>query len=93
MNSSIPIKLLYEAQGLEIRIETVNGKIYTGNLKEVDVNMNLILESGKVFLEKNTEVKFSNVVIRGSNIKFFILPPALKFAPFFDIEKKLMNDD
>ncbi|KAG5859343.1 small nuclear ribonucleoprotein [Encephalitozoon hellem] len=82
MAVTVPLKLLHEAQGFVVTVETNNGDMYRGRMKEVDDYMNVVLDEVTVTSHSSCMPK-KEVVIRGSSIRFFILPPALKFAPFF----------
>lgn len=81
MSVTIPLKLLHEAQGLVVTVETTSGAVYRGSMKEIDDYMNVTLEEVNM-LSASKPQKFTQILIRGSNIKLFSLPPALKFAPF-----------
>ncbi|ADM11217.1 small nuclear D3-like ribonucleoprotein [Encephalitozoon intestinalis ATCC 50506] len=82
MGVTIPLKLLHEAQGFVVTVETNSGDMYRGQMKEVDDYMNIILTDA-VVTSNSSCIPRKEVVIRGSSIRFFVLPPALKFAPFF----------
>ena len=45
MSIGIPIKLLHEAEGHIVTLETVMGEIYRGKLLEAEDNMNCQLQS------------------------------------------------
>ncbi|KAB0407367.1 hypothetical protein E2I00_016733, partial [Balaenoptera physalus] len=66
MSIGVPIKVLHEAEGHIVTCETNTGEVYRGKLIEAEDNMNCQLEQ---------------VYIRGSKIRFLILPDMLKNAP------------
>lgn len=82
MSVTVPLKLLHESQGLVVTIETSSGDMYRGHMKEVDDYMNVILEDVSIVAGGSKHLKCTQALVRGSNIRFFVLPPALKFAPF-----------
>lgn len=82
MPVTVPLKLLHESQGFVVTVETSNGSMHRGCMREVDDYMNVILDD-VVTTSKSSSQSRKEVVIRGSSIRFFVLPPALKFAPFF----------
>ncbi|KHN70104.1 small nuclear ribonucleoprotein [Ordospora colligata] len=83
MAVSVPLRLLYESQGLAVSIETDSGCMYQGVLKEIDDYMNVELVDVSVYSKDGLQRK-KEVFIRGSAIVLFVLPPALKFAPFLN---------
>lgn len=86
MPITVPLKLLHEAQGFIVTIETSNGDMYKGRMKEVDDYMNVVLDEVTV-TSPGSCLPRKEAIIRGSSIKFLVLPPALKFAPFFGKEE------
>jgi small nuclear ribonucleoprotein D3 len=87
MAVEVPIKLLNECQGLVITVETCNGDLYRGVVADVDDHMNTILDDVTRTSGDGSAGRMSQVVLRGSHIRLFVLPPALKFAPFFEDNK------
>lgn len=81
MGMEVPLKALHEAQGLVVTVETTAGDTYRGCMKEIDDYMNVVLED---VVAVATGMRSVQIVLRGSSIRFFVLPPALKFAPFFE---------
>lgn len=80
-NSSIPLKLLYDCEHLQITVELENEKA-TGKLIQVDDLMNLTLDD-VIKTDCNGErAKIDRMMIRGSLIQFVVLPPILKYSPF-----------
>jgi len=81
--AGIPIKLLYEAEGMKITAEMKNGEIYRGLLLNAEETMNVTL-SDVVRTAKNGQVsKVPTVYLRGSMVRFISLPELLVNAPVF----------
>lgn len=84
MTTSIPIKLLNEAQGHTICLELTTGDTYKGKLLENEDNMNLSLYDVIVTKGKTGQVTYMNqVFVRGTMIRFITVPEILKNAPMF----------
>jgi small nuclear ribonucleoprotein D3 len=83
MSIGVPIKVLHEAEGHTVTVETLLGEVYRGKLLEAEDNMNVQMESCSVTLRNGQTTRLENVFIRGSKIRFLILPDMLKNAPMF----------
>jgi small nuclear ribonucleoprotein D3 len=82
-NVGVPIKLLYEAEGMKISVEMKSGEIYRGLLLGAEDSMNVSL-SDVLRTARNGKIsKLPNVYLRGSSIRFIALPDLLKSAPIF----------
>ena len=79
----IPIKLLHESQGLIVTIELKTGAFYRGKLHEVEDNMNVQLTQVTVTARDGRLSQMDQVFVRGSQIRFFVVPDNLRHAPFF----------
>lgn len=87
-NAGVPIKLLYEAEGMKVTVEMKNSEIYRGLLVNAEDTMNMTL-SDVVRTARNGQVsKLPTVYLRGSGVRFISLPELLKNAPVF---KKVVN--
>merc|ERR1711916_370723 len=77
----VPIKLLHEAEGHIVTVELNNGELYRGTLVEAEDSMNLRM-ANIVHTARNgqTRTDLSHVYVRGSEIRFMILPDMLKNA-------------
>jgi small nuclear ribonucleoprotein D3 len=87
----VPIKLLHEAEGHRVTVELVNGEQYRGTLSDAQDNMNVQLRQVVMRARDGSESKLDLVFIRGSKIRFLILPDMLKHAPMFkrfDVKNK-----
>ncbi|ATY61984.1 tRNA methyltransferase subunit [Cordyceps militaris] len=79
----IPIKLLNEAQGHIITLEITSGQTYRGKLLEAEDNMNVQLKDITVTARDGRVSHLDQVYIRGSHVRFFIVPDMLRNAPMF----------
>ena len=86
MSIGIPIKLLHEAEGHIITLETTSGEIYRGKLLEAEDNMNCQMQNITLTSRDGRVTQVEQVFIRGSMIRFFILPDMLKNAPMFKVK-------
>lgn len=83
MSIGVPIKVLHEAEGHIITCETITGEVYRGKLIEAEDNMNCQMTQITVTYRDGRTANLENVYIRGSKIRFLILPDMLKNAPMF----------
>ncbi|OAD52516.1 Small nuclear ribonucleoprotein Sm D3 [Eufriesea mexicana] len=83
MSIGVPIKVLHEAEGHTVTCETNTGEVYRGKLIEAEDNMNCQMQNITVTYRDGREAQLENVYIRGSKIRFLILPDMLKNAPMF----------
>ncbi|KAH7165796.1 LSM domain-containing protein [Dactylonectria macrodidyma] len=92
----IPIKLLNEAQGHIVTLEITSGQTYRGKLldgtrlqltcafhKTAEDNMNVQLKDITVTARDGRVSHLDQVYIRGSHVRFFIVPDMLRNAPMF----------
>ncbi|KAA6381267.1 MAG: putative Small nuclear ribonucleoprotein Sm D3 [Streblomastix strix] len=90
MSIGVPVKLLHEAEGHIVTIEVKTHEIYRGKLVEAEDNFNCRLESTTLTQRDGSTQMLENVYIRGSQIRFVIMPEMLRNAPMF---KRLENKD
>ncbi|XP_061722178.1 small nuclear ribonucleoprotein Sm D3 [Cydia fagiglandana] len=83
MSIGVPIKVLHEAEGHVVTCETNTGEVYRGKLIEAEDNMNCTMTQVTVTYRDGRVAQLENVYIRGSKIRFLILPDMLKNAPMF----------
>ena len=82
-NVGVPIKLLYEAEGMKVTVELKSGEIYRGELLNAEDTMNMTLKD-VVRTARNGQVsKIPTVYLRGSGVRFIALPDLLRNAPAF----------
>ena len=79
---SIPVKLLHESVGHVVTLELKGGQLYRGHLMSVEDNMNCLMESVKVTARDGSLTQLDQVFLKGSQIRFFVIPDALRHAPF-----------
>lgn len=73
-STSIPIKLLHEGEGHNVTVELKSGEIYRGYLTAAEDNMNCHLGGVTMRAKDGRTFRMENVFLRGSQIRFFILP-------------------
>lgn len=79
----VPIKLLHEGEGHAVSVEMKNGELYRGRMLAAEDNMNLQL-SGVVHTSRDMQItRLEHVFLRGSQIRYIVLPDMLKEAPVF----------
>lgn len=83
MSIGVPIKILHEAEGHIVTLETMTGEVYRGKLVEAEDNMNCQMSNITVTGRDGRVSQLEQVFIRGSKIRFLILPDMLKNAPMF----------
>ncbi len=78
----VPIKVLHEAQGLEVTVELLStGLMYRGRLSSVEDSMNVQLRNVIETQQDGQVRRLDHVLIRGSQIRFFRLPDNLAQVP------------
>ena len=77
----------------QVTIELKSGEIYRGHLDESEETMNCLVTDVVVTARDGRVTKLENCYIRGSQIKFMILPDLLKHSPVFDKVKQLKEQD
>ncbi|KAL9603078.1 MAG: hypothetical protein Q9219_001442 [cf. Caloplaca sp. 3 TL-2023] len=75
----IPIKLLNEAQNHVVTLEITSGQVYRGKLIEAEDNMNVQLKDITVTARDGRVSHLDQVYIRGSHVRFFIVPDMLRY--------------
>eukprot|EP01134_Creolimax_fragrantissima_P006961 CFRG6961T1 len=83
MTIGIPVKLLQEAEGHIITVEMKTGEVFRGKLVESEDNMNVQMQSITVTARNGQVSKMEYAYLRGSKVRYFIIPDMLKNAPFF----------
>ena len=63
--------------------ETITGEVYRGRLIEAEDNMNCQIQNVTVTYRDGRVAQLENIYLRGSKIRFMILPDMLKNAPMF----------
>ena len=83
MSIGVPIKVFHEAVGHVVTIETTVGELFRGKLAEAEDNMNCLMSNITVTYRDGRTAQLEQVYIRGSKIRFAILPDMIKNAPMF----------
>ncbi|CAK9291072.1 unnamed protein product [Gordionus sp. m RMFG-2023] len=83
MSIGVPIKVMHEAEGHIVTIETNIGETYRGKLLEAEDNMNCQMQEVMATYRDGSTGHLPEIYIRGSKIRFMILPDMLKNAPMF----------
>ncbi|KAF9793457.1 hypothetical protein BJ322DRAFT_129797 [Thelephora terrestris] len=79
----VPVKLLHESLGHIITVELKTGQLYRGKLAEAEDNLNIALKEITVTGRDGRVSQLDQVYIRGSMVRFFIVPDMLQNAPMF----------
>jgi small nuclear ribonucleoprotein D3 len=78
MSIGVPIKILHEAEGHVVTIESVTSEVYRGKLVEAEDNMNCQLSNVTVTYRDGRQAQLEYIYVRGSKIRFMIFPDMLK---------------
>ena len=89
MSVGVPIKLFHEAKNHVVTIEMKTGEVYRGHLIDVEDNMNCRLENCQHTSVDGKPAFFDQVYLRGSHMRFVIIPDMFKNAPMFARVKSL----
>jgi len=81
--TGIPIALLHESEGHTVTVELKNGNLYRGHLLQAEDNMNCLIEGVSCTAKTGKTTNLEQVYLRGSQIRFFVLPDMLRHAPMF----------
>ena len=88
MSVGIPVKLFHEAKHHVVTIELKTGELYRGYLIEAEDNMNARLDSCQLTAKDGKTAYLEQVYLRGSQIRFAIIPDMFKNSPMF---KRIRN--
>ncbi len=83
MSIGIPIKLLHEAEQHVITVELKSGELYRGYLMDAEDTMNMRLDDVYITKRNGKQIRLEQVFIRGSQVRFIIIPDMLKNSPMF----------
>ena len=79
----IPVKLLHEAAGHVVIVELKSGELYRGSMIECKDNWNCQLENITFTVKDGKVSQLEHVFIRGSKVRFMVIPDMRKNAPMF----------
>ncbi|KAK6903207.1 uncharacterized protein I303_103424 [Kwoniella dejecticola CBS 10117] len=82
-NLGVPVKLLHESLGHIVTVELKTGEMYRGKLMEAEDSLNISLREITVTARDGRVSQLEQVYIRGSMIRFVIVPDLLANAPMF----------
>ena len=91
----VPVKLLHEAEGHIVTVELKNGEMLRGSLHEAEDNWNVQLSNVTATARDGKVTHMEHLFIRGSRVRFVIVPDLLKNAPMFkriDPKNKIKGD-
>eukprot|EP00667_Euglena_gracilis_P018568 EG_transcript_19730 len=91
LKSSVPLRVLMESVRSTVAIEMVTGEVYRGYLLEAQENMNCRLNNITVTYRDGRTRHLDHVFIRGSKIRFLVLPDHLMDK--FKAHLKLIEDN
>ncbi|KAJ1629209.1 hypothetical protein T492DRAFT_614343 [Pavlovales sp. CCMP2436] len=80
------VRFLMKLSNQTVTVELKNGTVVHGTIAGVDVSMNTHMKAVKVTVKGKNPVSMDTLSIRGSNIRYFILPDSL------NLETLLMDD-
>ena len=83
MSIGIPIKLLHEAENHVVTVELKNGELYRGYLMESEDTMNMRLDDVYITKRNGKIVRLEQVFVRGSQVRFIVMPDNLRNSPMF----------
>ncbi|BDA42731.1 Small nuclear ribonucleoprotein Sm D3 [Coccomyxa sp. Obi] len=79
----VPVKLLHEAEGHVITVELKSGETYRGELAEAEDSWNVQLKNVTATAKDGRVSHLEHIFVRGSRVRFVIIPDMLKNAPMF----------
>ncbi|KAL7267528.1 Sm snRNP core protein Smd1 [Rhizina undulata] len=71
------VRFLMKCQNETVTVELKNGTIVHGTILSVDVKMNTSLRTVKMTIRNRDPINLDTINIRGSTIRYFILPDSL----------------
>lgn len=79
----VPVKLLHEAEGHVVTVELKTGEILRGTMTEAEDNWNVQLSNVTATGRDGKVTHMEHIFVRGSRVRFVIVPDLLKNAPMF----------
>jgi len=71
------VRFLMKLSNESVSVELKNGTVVTGTVAGVDVSMNTHLKHVKMTLKGKEPISLDTLSIRGSNIRYYILPESI----------------
>ena len=81
MSIGVPIKLLHEVENHVVSIELKTGELFRGYLMDVEDTMNVRMDDVFVLTKEGKQYHLEQVYLRGSQIRFIVIPSFFKNAP------------
>ena len=78
-----PVKLLHESKHHVITVEMKTGEMFRGYLADAEDTMNVRLDDVTMFSKDGRSFPVEQVYLRGSQVRFMIVPSMFKNAPMF----------
>ena len=75
------VRFLMKLKNETVTVELKNGTIVVGSINGVDIRMNTFLQNVKLTVKGKNPIGLDQFTIRGSNIRYFILPETLQIDP------------
>ena len=75
------VRFLMKLKNETVTVELKNGTIVVGSINGVDIRMNTFLQNVKLTVKGKNPIGMEQFTIRGSNIRYFILPETLLIDP------------
>lgn len=75
------VRFLMKLKNETVTVELKNGSIVVGSINGVDIRMNTFLQNVKLTIKGKNPISMDQFTIRGSNIRYFILPESLLIDP------------
>ena len=82
-SAGVPVKLFREAESHAVTVELTSGAVYRGTLEESEDSMSCLLRDVVHTGRDGRVVRLESVYLRGSQVRFVVLPEVLKGAPLF----------
>ena len=79
----VPVKLFREAESHAVTVELKSGDVYRGTLEESEDTLSCLLKDVVHTAREGRVLRLESVYLRGSQIRFVVLPEVLKGAPLF----------
>ena len=71
------VRFLMKLNNETVTIELKNGTVVQGTINGVDISMNTFLKNALLTPKGKNQVKYDTLSVRGSNIRYYILPDSL----------------
>ena len=85
------VRFLMKCSNETVKIELKNGTVIDGTITGVDMEMNTHLRAVKMTVKNNNTIHLDTLSVRGSNIRYFILPDTLPLDTLL-IDEKVAKD-